>query len=30
MAHDARGIPLVFTRPVGDPWIPRNGEIVEA
>lgn len=29
-AHDARGIPLVFTRPVGDPWIPRNGEIVEA
>lgn len=26
---DARGVPLVFARPTGGPWIPRNGEIVD-
>ena len=29
LAPDARGIPLLFSRPVGGPWLPRNGEIVE-
>lgn len=28
--RNARGIPIVFTRPDGGPWVPRNGEIVVA
>ncbi|OAN36644.1 M23 family metallopeptidase [Microbacterium sp. H83] len=29
VARDGQGIPLVFLRPGGEPWVPRNGEIVE-
>ncbi|WP_091226446.1 M23 family metallopeptidase [Microbacterium sp. 3J1] len=28
--RDGRGIPLVFRRTVGAPWVPLTGEVVEA
>ena len=30
LSREARGIPLVFTRPGGGRWVPTTGELIEA
>lgn len=30
LERDGRGVPLAFRRSMGEPWVPRNGDIVDA